>query len=209
MKRNISVLLFVVNVASGLAQKGEKLPRYFENPIIADSASSVMIPVSYNEEMLSANKLALWNRYYANIIFYNARTDSARRLFPHDTFIRGFSQVYSPQNRILRQELDSSSVWLFYFVKPADYNRSGRISDSDPAVLYVSDKYGENLLAVTPANENVLTFEIYDKQGFALIKMQRDQNSDRSFDFSDKDFYYMKLDLNTLKLGKRIEITDR
>lgn len=209
MRNKILIIHFIMLPAILLAQKSEKLPRYFENPIIADSASSVMIPVSYNEEMLSANKLALWNRYYANIIFYNVQADSARRLFPYYTFIRGFNQVYSPHDRILRQELDSSSKWLFYFVKPADYNRSGRINDSDPVVLYVSDKYGENLQAITPANENVLTLEIFNKQGFALIKMQRDQNSDRNFDSRDKDFYYMKLDLNTLKLGKRIEVSDR
>jgi hypothetical protein len=42
-----------------------------------------------------------------------------------------------------------------------------------------------------------------------MMKVQRDQNNDRNFDHRDKDFYYIKLDLKTLKLGKRIEVEGR
>jgi hypothetical protein len=208
--KNLSIVVITLALfISSNAQRSEKLPRYFDNPILVDSASSIMIPILYNNEMLSANKLALWEHYYANIIFYDVRSDSARRLFRGDTFIKGFNISYSPHIARPEPVNYSSSKWQFYFVKPSDYNCSGRINDSDPTVLYVSDKFGDNLQSLTPVNENVLSLEIYDKHGFAMMKVQRDQNNDRNFDHRDKDFYYIKLDLKTLKLGKRIEVEGR
>jgi hypothetical protein len=47
---------------------------------------------------------------------------------------------------------------------------------------------------------------VFDKQGFALVKMQRDADGNGNFEFEDKDYYYVRLDLKTLSLGNKIEI---
>jgi len=208
MKNKLLVFIFISMSISGFGQKGVKLPRFFADPIIADSSSTLMIPTRYNVELLSSNKIVLWNNYYANIIFYDFKTDSTKRLFKEDTFIKGFSndnnsyyhseKSYKPDN--------INSKWIFYFVKPTDYNKNGRVDNDDPTVLFVSDKYGNGLKSITLASENAVSIDIFDKQGFALLKMQRDLDKDTNFESDDNDYYYIRLDLNTLTLGKNIEV---
>ncbi len=208
MKTKFIGFLLLAITLSGFGQKSDKIPRFFADPLIADSLTTLMIPTRYNTDLLTSGKLALWNDYYANIIFYNFNTDSAKRLFKDDTFIKGFTtnfNSYYRNERPLATE-NISSKWIFYFVKPTDYDKSGRVDNDDPSILYVSDKYGNGLQAITPDNENAVSINIFDKQGFALIKMQLDLDKDNDFESDDKDFYYFRLDLNTLKPGNKIKV---
>ena len=62
------------------------------------------------------------------------------------------------------------------------------------------------LKALTGDSENAVSIDVFDKQGFALVKVQRDSDNNRKFESKDKDFYYIRLDLNTLTFGNKIEI---
>lgn len=191
------------------AQKSDKLPRIFGDAFALDSSSSVLIPTRYNAEMLSSNKIALWNDFFANVIFYDLQTDTSRKLFERDTFIRPFTKERTLYNRYENEKpglQNMSRQWVFYFVKAADYNNSGRIDNDDPAVLYVSDKNGRQLKALTSTDENAVSLEIFEKQGYALVKMQRDSDKNKRFEARDKDHYFIRLDLNTLTFGNKIEI---
>jgi hypothetical protein len=191
------------------AQKSDKLPRVLGEAIALDTSATVMIPTRYNAELLSSNKIALWNDFYANVIFYDMQTDKHRKLFESDTFIRPFTRERTLYNRYENEKpglQNMSRQWVFYFVKANDYNNSGRIDSDDPAVLYVSDKTGHQLKALTPENENAVSMEIYEKQGYALVKMQRDSDKNKRFEAKDKDHYYIRLDLNSLTFGNKIEI---
>lgn len=208
MKNWIVLLICIFCIGTLMAQRTDKLPRFLEEPIMADSSSTIMIPVRYNEDLLSSSKLALGNDFYANIIFYNFITDSTKRLFEDDTFIKGFSgyQHSLYYDRSAKKEKRMTGKWIFYFVKAVDFDNNGRIDTTDPSVLYASDKYGNQLQPISPPNENAVSIELYEKQGFALIKMQRDMDKDRDFEFNDKDYYYLRLDLNTLATGRKIEV---
>jgi hypothetical protein len=210
MRKKLLGLIFLLLSTIAFGQKGEKVPRYFGNPNIADSASTLMIPVQYNVDLLSANKIALWHNYYANIIFYDFINDTSKKLFKEDTFIKGFSTSnnYYPRYERDIKKNNTSKNWVFYFVIETDYNKNGRIDDEDPSVLFVSDKKGNELKALTPPNENAISIEIFDKQGFALIKMQRDLNKDKNFNNKDKDYYFVRLDLDSLTFGNRIEVKE-
>ena len=194
--------------ASSFCQSGKHTTRYMSEAIFADSASSLMLPVLYNSELLSDNKLATFDEYYANIVFYNFKTDSSRRLFQKDTFIRSFTyyNTYSYPEKTQRKNDTMTDKWIFYFVKMTDYDKNGRVDGNDPSVLYVSDKQGDHLIPLTKSDENAISINIYHKQGFALVKMQRDFNHDRNFKNSDKDYYYFRIDLNSLQMGNNIEI---
>jgi hypothetical protein len=111
---------------------------------------------------------------------------------------------YGYDNRHANRNITASH--LFYKVKNVDHNKNGRIDNNDPAILYVSDIDGNNLKPLTPLSENVVSFDIFEKQNIVLIKMQRDLDNDLDFENSDKDFYYIKLNLTTLTFGNRIEI---
>ena len=113
-------------------------------------------------------------------------------------YIKPFRFDYNPINNY--HNTVSSSKWIFYFVK-VDYNNDGKIDKNDPYIIYVSDKKGEGLKSITPLNENTLSIDIYDKQGFALIKLQRDTDGNKKFSYNEwADFYYVRLDLSTLTL---------
>ncbi len=209
MKALLLALTLICSVAAVSAQKEERIPRYFSDPIIVDSSSTMMFVIRYNTELFGSNKISLWDDYYANIIFYDFKSDSSKRLFSEDTFIKAFppsnSNMLFSNDRAPRRETGTSS-WIFYFVKPFDYDNSGRIDSRDPSVLYVSDRHGNNLKAITPSNENALSIQLFEKQQIALIKMQRDYDGDKNFEYSDLDYYYVKLDLQTLSLGNKIEV---
>lgn len=208
MKQPLALFLLIITTQWCFSQKSEKAGRYFTDPIIVDSTSTIMIPTRYDADLFTSNKIVLWNDYYANILFYNFQTDSTKKLFAKDTFIKGFSNYYSSfyPNENNAKLLSQSSNWIFYFVKESDYNGSGRIDEDDPSILYISDKYGNNLKALTAPNENAESIKIFEKQGFALIKIQRDLNGDLKFETKDKDYYFIRFDLSKLTFGKKIEI---
>jgi hypothetical protein len=207
--KNILALLFSIIISHTLlGQKTEKLPIYFADPVIADSTSTVMIPVRYNSESLSVSKLGDMSGFYANIVFYDFKKDSSKKLFAEDTFIERLTMNTDSPSKYYRSSPhnDYCTNWIFYFVKTIDVNKNGKIDHEDPSVLFVSDRLGNNLKPITNSDENVASIEIFDKQGFALIKIQRDLNKDLSFNSKDNDFYYIRLDLNSLTLGNKIEI---
>ncbi len=206
MSKSLFGFIFILFSISGFGQNSSKGLNYFADPILTDSLSTIMIPVKIDMTILNSSKLG-YGEYYANIVFYDFKKDSSKRLFNNDTFIKGFDDDNNYYNHNKKDKLDNiSSKWIFYFVKSYDYSKNGKIDNDDPYILYVSDKNGNGLKSITPTNENAVSINIYDKQGFALIKMQRDLDKDNDFESNDKDYYYIRLDLNTLTLGNKIEI---
>jgi hypothetical protein len=195
----------VVLSTEGICQKGPA--RYFGEPILTDTLSTLFIPTRYNEEFLSSNKIAFWGDYYANIVAYNFQTDTYKKLFEKDTFIESFRGVYYAYNSRTDTKLKNiTRKWVILLVKTTDTNNSGRIDEKDPSVLFVVSVDGQSLKQLTSEIENVVSFDIFDKQGFVLMKIQKDSNNDKSFKPEDKDFYFKKLNLTDLTLGKEIEI---
>lgn len=207
MRKLKLVALFAAVVISldGYCQYKEKAPRYFGDPIITDSLSTIFIPVRYNDELLSDHKMG---NYYANIVVYNFKTDSYAKLFPSDIFIEAFvgTHPYQFGTQPDQKLKNITSKWIFMLAKNKDYNDNGRIDEHDPSILFATTLTGEKLKPLTHEDENIVSFDIYDKQGFVLIKIQRDTNKDGSFKIGDKDFYFRKIDLTDLALGNSIEV---
>jgi hypothetical protein len=90
-------------------------------------------------------------------------------------------------------------------VSNIDHNHNGKIDSDDPSMLYVSDTRGKELKVLTTENENVVNIDLFEKQNFALIKIQRDSNNDGEYNWKDNSFYFLKLDLTTLTFGNKIE----
>ena len=206
LKQLLLFAFFFLVVFNTFGQKESKTAFYFGDPIVVDSSSTILIPTHYNSDFLSSNKIALWGDFYANIIFYNFISDSSKKLFKNDTFIMNFSNHYNSY-RYAEDQPDNNFTlkWIFYQVKNIDHNKSGRIDNNDPSILYVSDIHGDNLKALTTEKENVIKIELFEKQNFGLIKIQRDLDNDGDFESEDKDFYFIKLDLADLTFGNKIE----
>jgi hypothetical protein len=199
------VVGLTIFATDGLCQKGPS--RYFGEPVLTDSLSTLFIPTRYNEEFLSSNKIAFWGDYYANIVAYNFQTDTYKKLFDKDTFIaslRNNDHGYSARTTDRIRNL--TKRWVFLLVKTKDTNNSGRIDEKDPSVLFAVSSDGQTLKQLTDETENVISFDNFEKQGFLLMKIQRDSDNDKSFKTEDKEFYFKKISLADLTLGKGIEI---
>lgn len=187
------------------AQK--KAIRYLESPILTDSASTLMIPTRYGIDFLASNKITIFGDFYANIIFYDFNNDVSKKMFNYDTYISGFpflnaSDHYSKSNV---QNDHISSNWLFFLVKNSDRNNNGKIDSNDPTILYATDKQGNKLKQITTADENVVSIHLFEKQDMLMLKVQLDTDKDLDYEATDSEYYFVKLDLKTLTLGKRIE----
>jgi hypothetical protein len=186
----------------------QKVPtRYFGEPILTDTLSTLFIPILYNEEFLSSNKIAFWGDYYANVVAYNFQTDTYIKLFDKDTFIESFRGLFHSFNSRTDTKLKNiTSNWVILLVKTIDTNKSGRIDEKDPSVLFAISVDGKTVKQLTFETENVVSFETFDIQGFVLMKIQKDSNNDKSFKTDDKEFYFKKVNLSDLTLGKAIDV---
>jgi hypothetical protein len=193
----------VINVFSQDARKGG--PR-LDSPFMLDSTSTMFFPVDYGQSMISSPKLAAFDGYSANILVYDFINDTYRFLFDKNTFVKRLIP-YPEYHYGTPRNNTKNKKWLFLLVKTTDTNANGRMDDNDPAVAYATDAQGENLRPLTTSDVNVVNITFYDKQGFALLYIQRDTDGDKSFKYEDKVFYYQKIDLHDLKVGKPIELS--
>lgn len=201
MKTTILILVFAMAfTVNGRCQKSLSVED-FGVPFVTDSTSTLFIPERYDEALFSSSKISLW-QYYANIVVYNFRTDSYKRLFPTETFIEVFGNGYdrAQQSNLITHK------WVFLLVKSSDMNQNKKIDEKDPSVLYVVSSQGENLKQLTEVTEDVIGVESFERLGFMLIKFRKDSNKDNSFDGNDRDFYYKRLSLSDFSFGKAIEL---
>ena len=205
--RSISLfptLVFITGCHLAFCQDSKSSSRSFDEPWVTDSASTMLIPYRYDASLFSSDKMKSWGNYYANYIVYHFKSDSYKTLFPSDTYIHA-PESYSYSQRGEPRQKSVSKSWIFYLVKNKDHNGNGKIDERDPFILYASDTHGENLKPITPESENVVSFTLYEKLGFALLTVQRDQNHDGEFQPNDNDHYLMRLNLPDLSLGNKIE----
>lgn len=206
MKPKIFFLIAIMSANFIVAQTSSKTSQNFGQPILTDSASTIIIPTIYDEGLFTSNKLALWGNFYSNIIFYNFKTEKIKKLFEKDTYIISLDRGDRYYDSNKKSNANITSNWIFYRIMNIDRNKNNKIDSDDPAILYASNTHGENFKQLTTIDENVVDFQLYEKQNMALIKIQRDLNNDNNFTSKDSDFYYIKIDLTTLTFGNKIEL---
>ena len=77
---------------------------------------------------------------------------------------------------------------------------------NDPSVLFVSNTKGENLKPLTDPDEDVVAIDFFEKAGFALIKVERSVAQVKFSKNNVEAYYYRKVDLKDLSVGKAIEV---
>lgn len=208
MRTIILVILFGLSLLStdGQCQRSKESERQFGQPFLTDSVSTLFIPTRYSETLLASNKIAFWGDYYANIIVYNASTDTYKKLFEKDTYIESFKSGVGYAVRPNEKVKNITPKWVLLLVKHKDTNGNGRIDEKDPSMLFAVSLDGQILKQLTDEKVNVVSFDTFEKQGFAFLKIQRDVNNDRSFKDEDDEFFFKKVSLVDLTLGNGIEI---
>jgi len=204
---NSRLIALVATMAATINTYSQKnYARYFDEVIFTDTASTMFFPIRYNDELLSNNKVAFWGDYYANILVYNYTKDVYQKLFSSDCYIQSLTANYYSTAIHDKLAANRAKEWIFLFVRQYDTNDNGRIDEKDPAILYAVTTRGEKLRALTDKNENAVSIQMFEKQGFALLKIQRDSDQDGSFKMEDKEIYYRKIDLKDLSLGNPVEL---
>jgi hypothetical protein len=205
IKTTLPFIILVVFYHSPFAQSS-KTGRYFDDPVITDSTSTMLIPYRYDAMLFSSNKMMTWN-YYANFMVYDFKSDSYKKLFAQDTYI------YDPSPDYYARQANAKPIypyitgqWVFYLVRNTDYNNNRKIDDKDPQILFVSDRNGAGLRALTQSSESVAGLTLYESLGFALLTIRRDDNNDKEFDRVHDTNYIVRLSLSDLQLGKPIEM---
>ncbi len=204
--------MFIVLAQINIYGQKEKLPRFFDDPVCIDSTGVILIPTRYNTDHLSSNKIAFWNNYAANILIVENNNEKGIMLFEEDTYIKPFekeeSHHYYPPFRISDNKVSSSigKEYVFYLVKNVDFDGNERIDEGDPLILYSTDLKGKKLNRLSPEHENVVSYHVYEKTQYLLIKLQRDINRDKAFNNRDKDFYFKMLSLSNLEEIKDIDL---
>ncbi len=98
MKKKLLVVILVLSFQATVSFAQKSASRLFADAILTDTLSTLFIPTLYNQQFLSDNKIAFWNYYYANIVVYNFRTDSYKKLFEKDTYIEALRGGYRPRH---------------------------------------------------------------------------------------------------------------
>ena len=209
MKPLIALFTIMILCFNVFGQKSTHPNRYAGTPFVTDSSTTAFIPVHYNEHVLSSDKLAAWGDYYADFIVYNFAADSYKRLFRRDVYIERMPLQRTRQNSNVPDEhvLRLPATYgqkLLLLVKATDTNRNGRIDKADASVLHFCSNKGDSLNAITDASENVVEVFIYESSGFAMIEFQRDIDNDSSFEPDEREYYFRRLNLANLSIGKII-----
>jgi len=208
VKKFIIAALMTTTVVAATAQSDKGTGRSFDTPIITDSTSTMLIPYHYDVGLLTSNKALTWGNYFANIIVYDFKDDAYKKLFAQDCYIAApqSSYYYNVHGSDAPPRYPYMTAhWVFYLVRDGDHNKNGKIDDKDPQILFVTDHKGTGLRSLTSPKESVIGMSLFEAQGFALLRIQRDENNDGDFKPEDKYHYLVRLNLSDLRLGKPIE----
>jgi hypothetical protein len=199
MKKNVllltAILLFTV---SSFSQKKDEVN--FSDPFQIDSSEHFIIPRmidSENNQLYGKGKGYLSWGSYNDIIFYNAKTNTAKPLFGKtlaiiSTFRERTNYYYEKPKETPANFLDKH---IIYLARTENFNNDGALDSEDPLYIFISSKTGEGLRQITPNGLNVISWTISQDKKFILVKMQNDKNGNKKFGQGDDQLYY-RIDLH-------------
>jgi len=161
----------------------------YENPILLDSTDKLIIPIS-TELLGRRNKFSI-DGYYSNdfprfwnILFYDKSTGTNRLLTKEKTRI---TQIHVNRNQF---ESETMKSIILYELTQIDYNKDGKLNSKDPEFLFASDLNGENLVQISPKNEDLKHFEVLPNSNQIILRTTRDTKQDSIFNNEDESILY-------------------
>lgn len=161
----------------------------YEKPILIDSTDKMIIPIS--TELLDRSKKFSFDGYYSNdfprywnVLFYDKSTGANRLLTKDKTRI---TQIHINRSQI---ESETMKSLILYELTQIDYNMDGRLNNSDPEFLFASDLNGEQLVQISPKNEDLKHFEVLPNSKQIILRTIRDTKQDSLFNSEDESILY-------------------
>jgi len=172
----------------------EKFNFQYETPIIIDSSSEILIPIS--TELIDKRRKHSSSGYeyydfprFWNVLFYNHSTKE-KRLLTNEKF--RISEIITDVDNDKPRDLSKTfKNKILFTISNIDYNQDDKINRSDPESLFISEINGQNLTRISPEKEDIIYHKIIPNTEKILIETRRDINRDSIFNSEDELIWYI------------------
>lgn len=143
---------------------------------------------------------------YWNIAFYNPTTKQSYLLTNRKMMIMSYDDGSSNGNSDLvvykhaGSDHPNKKSLRFYRVTCDDFNKNGKLDESDPIYLFVSDIDGKNFKQLSPKSMSVTDWNISVADSKVYLKVTADTDADKAFTGKDRSMPYIA-DLKTLSMA--------
>ncbi|MBI5857163.1 MAG: hypothetical protein HZB42_05900 [Sphingobacteriales bacterium] len=201
MNKILSLLLVAIISNMAIAQDEPKKSEInYSDPFQVDSSEYFLIPELIDDDNKAdygkGTGYLLWGNY-ANIFFYNAKTNQAKKLFNQLAIITSFASGRSYYDTKTSQYIPTNILpdHIIYLARTHNFNGDKALDSDDPVYLYLSSKNGENIRQITPSGFHVLTWTVSKDKKMILVKLMNDKTGNRKFGNGDNQLYY-RIDLD-------------
>ncbi len=126
-----------------------------------------------------------------NLMFSNMRTETNRWLLPNNNYLISSHRLINESNSYDR---DKDIITILYNIVKTDTNNDSRLTENDNLTIALSDPNGKNYTEVLLNVENVLGYDLINKQAIAIMFNRKGQG------------YTAYINLSNLKVTKEIEL---
>lgn len=156
-----------------------------------DTSGILLFPLRFSgEEKKSTGSIDYSSRSGAdnfwNIIFLNTRTNESHLLSNQKLLITHFHLNYLSSNT----DKEVNGKYIYYNIITNDYNQDNRLDNKDPVYLFKSDKNGNNMQQVSPADHHLLNWQFIKTSNKIMMTAIKDVNQDKKFDDKDETVVY-------------------
>lgn len=155
----------------------------YEPPIIPDSGSHALIPMSIRDDGRS-KKIGRLSSYsyeesysprYWNVLFLDLHTQRTHLLTEKKTRIDAIHVHGREKGKLLARR-------VLYTLTEEDVNGDGKLDHDDPSHLSISSGDGSGLTHISPLDENLLGWDVLGNHDRILVRTRTDMNGDGKYE---------------------------
>lgn len=124
--------------------------------------------------------------FYWNIIFLNSRTNVYHLLSERKMIIRNYHLTYRTNDG----ETPPLDKYIFYSVIADDFNKDGKLTEEDPAYLFISDREGNDFRQISPGNYDLQNWEFIKPSNKVIFTAKKDSDGNKKYDNKDELFTF-------------------
>lgn len=155
----------------------------YESPILPDSGSHALLPMSIQEEGRGSKGLlsssyeyeGAYTPRYWNILFMGRRTHAAHLLTEQKIRIDAIHTHTREQGKMLSRH-------VLYTIIDNDVDKDGRLDYNDPKHLSISELDGSGLRPLSPVEEDLLGWDVVTGDDQIIIRTRRDNDGNGKYE---------------------------
>lgn len=158
-----------------------------------DTTSILLFPLSIPESRendKSSTYKKIEDGSYWNIIFLNSRTNEYQLLTDKKVLIKNY--IVPTENNALK---NTTPTCLFFTIIAEDYNKDKKLTNEDPAYLFVTDKFGKNLKQISPGGYHLLNWHYVKSSNKVIMTVQKDSNANGKFE-NGEEISHFEIDID-------------